>query len=325
MRPNEAVTKSLEFHGDFFHQRCLREIERAGWKVVDTEVPVHVAEQSSAADVWAEYPSGDFNLQVIIECKRSHPDFRVWTFLEDFFPAKAEFPVVYQDREVTIDAGARKLSIFSDVRAPSLLVTERHARRAHEVSLTLDEKKLKKEFEDTYRPRGRRPQGERIAYACYQLALAIRSLLRDEVQILQYRTWAVKEGLPVPRIYLPLLVTTAQLLYGSAKEEKVEMADGTIREDGVSYEEVPWLLYSYPLPEEMQLFPLDGLGNQYSHGKYLYTVLPDTRAPYEHKLQHVQSARGVTRYKRLPIIIVRGTALADCLAFLVRRGWSKVI
>ncbi len=66
---HEGVTKALEFHGDFFHRRCVQEIECAGWKVVDTEVPVHVADDSSAVDIWAEGRGTGFDLQAVVECK----------------------------------------------------------------------------------------------------------------------------------------------------------------------------------------------------------------------------------------------------------------
>jgi hypothetical protein len=319
------VTKALELHGDFFQQRCVQEIERAGWKLVDTELPIHVADDSSAADIWAEGRGAGFDLQAIIECKRSHPDFRVWVFLSRASSGKIEFPVVYQEPGSTISSAKRELLIFSDIRGPKVPITHRYAQHGREVAPDATDKRLREDFEQMNRPRGRRPQGERIAHGCYQLALGVRSVVRDEVQILHHRMWRVWQPLTAPRFYLPILVTTAHLLYGSVAGNAVSLTDGHVGPEGVTYEKVDWLIYGYPLPETLQLFPMDGLGNQYRYGQYRYTALPGVPTREDYKLQHLDSAGGATRYKRLPILIVRGTALGDCLKTLMQWGWSGVI
>lgn len=323
--PYEGVTTALQLHGDLFQQRCLQEVERAEWQVVDTELPVHIGDESSAVDVWAEFPAGDFSLQAIIECKRSHPDYRVWVFLNMPSSAGAEFPVVYQERGMTLSSAKKELSIFSDMRAPRLAIAEHYAQLGREVARAPALKQLTKEFEEVNRPRGRRPPGERIAHACYQVALGIRSVVRDEVLTVQDHSWRTTQGLSTPRFYLPLVVTTAELLYGSVAAGTVRLDDGTVSRGDVSYEAVEWLLYGYPLPEGLQLFPMDGLGNQYRPGRYQYTEWSTATARPERKLPHVSSVRGVTRYKRLPILIVRAGALKNCLESLVRRGWSGVV
>ncbi len=130
---HERVTNALEFHGDLFQRRCVQEIIRAGASVVDTELPVHVAHDSSVVDIWAEAHSRGVEFQVIIECKRRHPDFRVWAFLGGASSGNIEFLVIYLEPDSTTSSAEEELLVFSDMRGPQGPVTGPFVEHGREV------------------------------------------------------------------------------------------------------------------------------------------------------------------------------------------------
>ncbi len=310
-RDYTRITHALATHGDFFERRCASEVAAAGWSVVQEEFPVSLQGETGAIDIWAQ--KGNGRLNAIIEAKRSHPNFRVWLFYEGAWPTQTRVPIVYRKKGQNISGLSRELEIFSDVRGINLKPADRASLIARELPQQPTPDASLKSYEAANRARGGRPPAERIYHACFQVALGLKSVIRDEVQVMQHSAWRTGGGGEPLRIFFPLVVTTADLLVCNLSPENVSIETGDIDPRHVEYREEKWLVYFFPLPEAFYLRPLDGLGNEYRQGKYEYDIPQGVGSFVEGHLQHLPSVAALSHYRRLPVVVVKARHLKDCL------------
>lgn len=305
----ELVSKVLSVHGDFFQQRCLKEVRSSSWKVLAEEYPISSNLFYGSLDIWASRAEHRVNL--LIECKKSHPKYKRWVFLSKPFLENFYLPIIkmrksslsYDDPKVDPFRGRQLEKIFKS--DPDMMPnvqtgflgaergwfgTKGFAYAAHEITLDVDENHIVRSYERANKPR-ERPPHERIYHGCHQLSLAMKSIMFDELRLMEKRTYI---DMPSPKIFIPILVTNAELLTCEVDAEAVDLTTGEIKEtDKMKLAQTNRIAYHFPLPEEFYLYPQDVTGD--IHVKYL------------------ESASQLEMFKRLFIFVVQSRDLCNFL------------
>src|SRR5690348_5216365 len=84
----EWIIRSINIHGTFFQRWCENVVrDTSPWTVKATELPVAypplmhaLPSNESALDILAELKVGEGIISLLIECKKSNPDFVNWVF-----------------------------------------------------------------------------------------------------------------------------------------------------------------------------------------------------------------------------------------------------
>ncbi len=306
---SDLVRKVLSIHGDFFQQRCLKEVKNSGWKVIAEEYPISSNLFYGSLDIWASLAGHKVNL--LIECKKSHPKYKRWIFLSKPFLENFYLPIIkmrknslrHDDPKVDPFKGRQLDKVFKsdpDVMPnvqTGFLDAERgwfgtkgFAYAAHEITIDADENQIVKSYERANRPR-ERPPNERIYHGCHQLSLAMKSIMFDELRLMEKHTYT---GMPSPKIFIPILVTNAELLTCEVDAEEVDLTTGEIQgTEETKLAQTNRIAYHFPLPEEFYLYPQDVTGD--IHVRYL------------------ESASQLDMFKKLFIFVVRSSDLSNFL------------
>jgi hypothetical protein len=314
MKPSDRdqdidVSKTtLAIHGDFFQQRCLSEVQQSGWEVLAEEFPISSYRSYGSLDIWAALSRSGKGMNLLIECKKSHPDYRKWIFLSKPGPSSLSFPVAkmrkdslklsdpkidpYKSRQLANLEAAVEPNIstgFIDVEQGRMGI-DTYAYGAREIKLDADIKRIVQSYEEANRIRERPPQ-ERIYHGCHQLSLAIKSVMLEELRLMEKHTYI---GIPDHKVFIPILVTNAELVSCFVDTTGIDLHTGEIqREDAVRFTQVDELAYHFPLPKESYLYPQDVTGDRH--------------------VQFLESASQMEKFKKLFIIVVRSSHLKKFL------------
>ncbi len=308
----DLARKALSIHGDFFQQRCLSEVRR-NWVVLAEEYPVSSTESYGSLDIWAALSQSGRGANLLIECKKSHPNYRSWVFLSKPSHENLYFPIVkmrkdslthddpkidpYRTKDLEgvggfDDRGRRRepniRTDFFDWDQKSLSI-DAFAFAAHEIDLNREEGLLKS-YEQANRMK-QRPPHERIYHGCHQLSLAIKSIVLEELMLMEKRTYF---EMPHQKVFIPILVTNADLVDCQVDAESIDLSAGDVcDESSVKFKHVDMVTYHFPAPKEFYLYPQDVTGDRH--------------------VQFLESASQMHRFKKLFILVVRPKNLGGLL------------
>jgi hypothetical protein len=164
-----------------------------------------------------------------------------------------------------------------------------YAYGAREIRLDSDENEIVKSFEEANRSRVRPPH-ERIYHGSRQISLATKSIMLEELKLMEKQTYI---GMPPSKLFIPVLITNAELVSCVVDPEGIDLLTGEANEGAVKFEDVKRLAYHFPIPEELYLYPQDVTG--------------DRHVPF------LTSASQMEDFKKLFIIIVQSSDLQKFL------------
>jgi len=253
---NEWTIHSINIHGVFFERWC-EELLRStpGLKVVSTNYPVEFPPPSgpfrgkeSALDIRAELRHDYQIATFIIECKKNNPDFVNWIFFPKGRTAdQRQFALHFIRNQINED-----LSQGWDVKSqlfrspvPTTIFSEARETRSNYQS-----------FKDGQKTK---TSNAAITEAAYQVALATKAIWHEEANYSQMRA-AHNPTPPLDyhtQLIVPCIVTTAKLYSCSFDPRDVDPNRGEIPLDKAALQEMPFVVYEYPLPKHLQSAPAD--------------------------------------------------------------------
>lgn len=257
---NDWIVHAINIHGLFFEKWCQKVVEDSGkWTLKSSQYPVEFPApngpwrgKESVLDILAESRIGTALLAMPIECKKANPEFVNWVFFEKQNAPKDTS--MYINQVNNLDKKPRELgwtstpqiqSVHSKVKIP--IAEEGRETRANysEYKKTHDPSKVTKTANNA------------ITEASNQVALATQSIFNEEMQYCQMLAGLnTQENKPYEfSLFLPTIVTTAQLFLCKYDVNGVSSATGEIKYDKAKLEQVPYLIYEYPLPRSLQNSP----------------------------------------------------------------------
>ncbi len=260
----EWTIHALNIHGTFFERRCQQVIAQAkGWRIQSTNYPVEFPAtghgKASNLDIWAEGHIAQHALQLLVECKKNNPEFVDWIF----FPTSPHRPIkttvrVLESRFVPptspldpyhYDAFPLLRELLTDL----VIADEARETREDYQSRNRNDRQLTK------------TSNTAITDAATQIALATQAILYQEEQTLKkyFQRSPVNQPIRPPPVFLPVIVTTANLFTCDFQDVDVDLNTGEIAFENVVLQSHPCLLYGYPVPHALQRDP-EEMGTQYS-------------------------------------------------------------
>lgn len=296
----DVAKATLSVHGDFFQQRCVRAVEEGGWQILAEEYPISSGQFYGSLDIWASLLASGEGINLLVESKKSHPKYRKWIFLSEPLRTDISFPVVKMRKNSLSSSDPKidpyKLSELAKLdKEPNIqtgfvkvdrsrLGIQTFAYNAHEIRLDSDNGAIIRSYEESNRAR-ERPPHERIYHGCRQLSLATRSILLEELKLMEKQTYV---GIPPPKLFIPVLVTTAKLVSCVVDTRGIDLTRGEISdENAIEFKEVDRVAYHFPMPEEFYLYPQD--------------VSRDMHIPF------LKSASEMENFKKLFVIVVQSS------------------
>ena len=257
------TTHVLNIHGTFFERRCQQVIARAKeWRIQSTNYPVEFPAtghgKASNLDIWAERYLAKYALQLLVECKKNNPEYVDWIF----FPTSPHRPIkttvwVLESRFVTFRTQGNNPYIpfphLQELRTDLVIADEARETKGNYLS------RIKKDQQLT------RTSNTAITEAATQIALATQAILYQEEQTLKkyFQRNPVNHPVSLPPVFLPVIVTTANLFTCDFQDVDVDLATGEIPFEKVVLQSHSCLLYDYPVPHALQRDP-EEMGMQYS-------------------------------------------------------------
>jgi hypothetical protein len=252
---------ALNIQGSFFERRCWKIIEEApGWRLFATNHPVSyqragstLPPEESALDIKAylgqqsSYLSSDKALTLLIECKKNNPEFIEWVF----FPSKPHstyFPCI-EVKSTQTNINDAEIRPYHLQVMHNLLVAD----DGWETRGNYDEYRKLKDNKPKVDKGITRTAKKDISDAAYQIALATQSVVAEEADpdnCIRFNPTA--ETLVDMKLFVPAIVTTAQLLLCEFDPGDISVSTGEIPFDKVTFTQVPYLIYRYPLPRRLQ-------------------------------------------------------------------------
>ncbi|MEK6770549.1 MAG: hypothetical protein AABY62_02750 [Pseudomonadota bacterium] len=246
---------ALNIHGVFFERRCAVAVaETVGWKVLTTNYPVEypppngsLRGKESSLDIWARKEAdANFVFDALIECKKANPDFVNWVF----FPRQDSTP-------------SSKFSFAHATNTPNPSgsgpwTSELQIRHgATPLDLASDAREVRGDYVKHQGGNKTKTSNAAIQEAAYQVALACRAIVSEESSLLSKARKSPDHPAPpwVAKAYIPIIVTTAQLLRVDFSQESTDLASGEIALTDATLTPVQSIVYEYALPKHLQYSP----------------------------------------------------------------------
>lgn len=297
----DPIKATLSIHGDLFQQRCVRAIAEQGWQLLAEEYPVSSGLFYGSLDIWASLLGSGEGPNLLIECKKAHPTYKKWIFLSKSLSKEVSFPAVKM-RKNSLSSSDPKIDPYKQSELAGLAKAEpniqtgfvnldratlriqAYAYNAHEIRLDDDNRAIIRSYEKSNRTR-ERPPHERIYHGCQQLSLATRSILYEELKLMEKQTYIT---IPPAKFFIPVLVTTAELVSCYVNPKDIDLTTGEMMdESALEFKQVDRVAYYFPMPEEMYLYPRDVRG--------------DIHIPF------LKSASEMEEFKELYVIVVHSS------------------
>ena len=280
----EWTIHSINIHGVFFERWCQQVIRDAdGWWLEDSNYPVAfpprnkegLEPKESALDVRAssEYRKGKLNL--LIECKKNNPEFIDWIFFKKDLRTATEVQAIKDPRNP--QTGPAPHYFCQPFRTLPIADEARETRGTYQAYS--DQRSNKTKTSNTA-----------VTDASRQVALATQAIVYED-----WRKIRENQGKGEHEIqcFFPLIVTSANLFICNFNPKDVSEGTGEIPFDKVELEEMPYLIYEFPLPHHLQ-------------STHLY---PDKSSLNPYQLR---------QHTRLDIAVVNSRKFNDFLGFIKR-------
>lgn len=293
----EWTIHALNIHGVFFERRCAVAVTEApSWKVLSTNYPVEFPPpngpwrgKESSLDIWARRDNDpNFVVDVMIECKKANPEFVNWVFFpRPEFTAPSQFSFAKVDNTLNPSGTGSWSTKVSLQRMPS------------DLAIANDAREVRGDYLKHQSGNKTKTSNAAIQEASYQVALANRAIVQEEISLLA-KACASSEH-PAPpwpsKRYVPMIVTTAQLFQVDFSTSSTDLRSGEIGLQDATLTPIQSILYEYALPKHLQ----------YSPGAPL----------------HVLTSGDTDTFSRMHIMVVHAEALSEFLRNLFTEPSSE--
>jgi len=256
---DEWTIHALNIHGVFFERRCATLVaDTTGWRVLATNYPVEFPPpngpwrgKESCLDIWARRDSDrQLVVDALIECKKANPDFVNWVFFPKAdCPAPSPFSFARADnksKEEGSDSWSTQISL---------------SRGTTNISIANDAREVRGDYTKYQGNNKTKTSNAAIQEAAYQVASGTRAIVHEESALLDKARASPHHPSPPwsAKVYIPLIVTTAQLFLVDFKSQSVKLDTGEIDLDDAALIPVKSILYEYASPKHLQHAPADPL------------------------------------------------------------------
>lgn len=256
---DEWTIHALNIHGVFFERRCTTLVaDTTGWVVLATNYPVEFPPpngpwrgKESSLDIWAR--RGDdpsFVVDALIECKKANPEFVNWVFFpKPDSPTPSPFGFAWVDNRLS--------AAESEPWATQVSVR----RGTTTVSVAGDAREVRGDYTKHQGGNRTKTSSAAIQDAAYQVALATRAVVHEEVSLLGKACKSPDHPAPpwMSKAYVPLIATTAKLFRVDFQPRATKLESGEIDLHDAVLVPVQRILYEYALPKHLQLSPAEPL------------------------------------------------------------------
>lgn len=285
---HEWMIHSINIHGVFFERWCQSVIAGAGrWRVTKTNYPVEFPpsgssfhSRESTLDIAAENRSHRTHVSLLVECKKSNPEFVNWVFFPRTRMADTDIFFVHQLKNSPTSG--------SD---GGWFTSQSFDRTTSEFTITDEARETRTSYADYRKQDKTRTSNTAVTEAARQIALATQAMVLEEIRRLdQLSGDSPRPAMPYSRmLFVPAIITTARLFSCTFDPHEVDPVTGQIDYAKATLEQRPFLIYEYPLPRALQFDPetFQDAGERISpelfvrmhilviHGEKLGEVLPD--------------------------------------------------
>ena len=256
---DEWTIHALNVHGVFFERRCVTLVgDTAGWKVLATNYPVEyppsngpLRGKESALDIWARRNSDpSLVVDALVECKKANPEFVNWVFFpKPDFPTPSRFSFTRADNKSS-EAGAGSWSTQVSLRDGTATI-----------SMASDAREVRGDYSKYQGGNKTKTSNAAIQEAAYQVALATRAIVHEELSLLGKACKSADHPTPpwMSKAYVPLIVTTAKLFRVDFQSHATKLDSGEIDLHDATFVPVRSILYEYALPKHLQFSPAEPL------------------------------------------------------------------
>ena len=265
----EWMTHVLNIHGTPFEHLCQHHLRQSpDWTLKSSRYPVEFPPSNTPQvaltkngdlDLWGACSPPGLTIELLVECKKNNPDYIDWVFFPISSP-ELPFPSIraleYGYSALGLNADARwsaNRQTYSLVPPPNIALTDdgRETKGNYQTKWVQSQQNGKQPPKDFTKT-----SNAAITDAAYQIALATQAVLHKERRNQDAR--AAERIYPppaVPTVFLPLIVTTANLWTCQFSADKVDMVTGEVPFNEVHYQQQDYLFFTYPLPPILQLHP----------------------------------------------------------------------
>lgn len=248
---DEHTIHALNIHGTFFERKCIELISQTEkWEVITSNFPVEypppngpMRGKESSLDIWARKSiAPDIYVDILVECKKANPAFVNWVF----FPKNNA-------------TSKNNLGFFSieNKTANGIKSINAHIQQGNTtLKIVKDAREVRGSYKDYKEKNLTKTGNEAIDTASYQITLATMAIQAKETGIIDK---IHRMSMPSPwskKTYIPMIVTTANLLIINYSPKNIDEGNGEISLDKASLVEVDQLIYEYPTPVHLQHTPL---------------------------------------------------------------------
>jgi len=299
----EWMPHVLNIHGTPFEQLCEYHLRRSSdWTFKNSRYPVEFPPsytpqvsqtKNSELDLWGLCRPPGLQVELLVECKKNNPEYTDWVFfpttnLAPTFPSIRALKYGLAETHPTHPWVVRS-DILYLVPPPNIPITGdgRETKGNYQAKWEQSQKngkQLPKDFTKT--------SNAAITDAAYQIALATQALLHQERR--NQEALAAGKVHPMPswsHVFLPLIVTTANLWTCQFPAEKVNSITGEIPFSEVQYKTHPYLFYTYALPPILQFHPAEDRSEYRSDAKWeelaRFSILVVQSAAFPDLLTHL--------------------------------------
>src|SRR6266567_3417737 len=296
----EWMTQVLNIHGTPFEHLCEHHLRQApDWAFRSSRYPVEFPPsytpqasltKNGELDLWGSCLPPGLKIELLVECKKNNPDYTDWVF----FPAR--YPTTIPSlRTLGYRSSQEVGGHWAPYRETVYLVTP------PDIAITDDGRETKGNYQAKWQPKENQKQPPKdftrtsnaaITDAAYQIARATQALLLQERR--NQEALAKEKVQPMPswhHVFLPLIVTTANLWTCQFPAEKVDNITGEIPLSEVHYQIHSYLFFTYALPPILQFHPGDDRFEYRSDAKWeelaRFSILVVQSAAFPELLTHL--------------------------------------
>jgi hypothetical protein len=263
---HEWMTHVLNIHGTPFEHLCQYHLQQSPyWTFKSSRYPVEfppsytpqvLLTKNRELDLWGTCNSPGLKIELLVECKKNNREYTDWIFFPVRHPTLPSLLTLgYRSSREAGGHWAPYRQTLDLITPTSIAITDdgRETKGNYQAKWEQSQnngKQLPKDFTKT--------SNAAITDAANQIALATQALLLKERR--NQMALAGRQADPMPpwhHVFLPLVVTTANLWTCQFPADKVDSTTGEIPFSEVQYQQHPYLFFTNALPPILQFHPAD--------------------------------------------------------------------
>lgn len=233
----QSIEESLSYTGIFLERAVTELIKSVDGFIVTREFPYTVKANNKVldgnVDVVAAKKVDGFVLCLVIECKREYKNYKKWVLESDPDVDPKNFPLVYYENSE--QGPLKKINYGKNLILPSLNY-KRIEDYEHAIQV----------FEYNNSNSGNTNTQDKSYNALLHVNEALTGIAQNP-----YRIRELIGNVPI--LFIPVVVTTAELLLADYDHSKISLASGTIDPSKIKLLSKNWAEYIFPLKESIKL------------------------------------------------------------------------